>query len=247
MNHDSIPDLGALKEIVPYLFAILALWFTNMALTGWVARRRGRDDGLWAVVAFLLGPVALAVVLLPRREQRDVLEGSPVTPQSYTGEWPLLTAPAPSITQAQRLLAALLGAGIGGAGAGVLATFGALQPVEVHLVIGAASGAILGYVLSGALLEADRMKLIGISVGAGFLVLSLAGLMIGLANAIPRVATGATGIEAIPLVLVTAPLYPIIFALFGQGVLAVSIGGATIWTAATHLMLRQRAPGVATP
>jgi hypothetical protein len=47
---------------------ILLLWFVNMAITGWLAGRRGRDGGLWAVIAFFTGPFALlAVVILPRQ------------------------------------------------------------------------------------------------------------------------------------------------------------------------------------
>ena len=52
-----------------------------MALTGWLAGRRGRDDGLWAVIGLLFGPLAVAALLiLPRRHGPDPLEGMPETP-----------------------------------------------------------------------------------------------------------------------------------------------------------------------
>ena len=235
-------DLGALQELAPLFFGILLLWFLNMAATGWLARRRGRDDGLWAVIAFLLGPIALvAVALMPRRQPPDPFDGLPEASVTYTGEWPVLDVPTPPITPAQRLLGALLGAGVGAAGAAVIAGVGALQPIELYLSVGAASGGILGYVLSRFLIEADRTKVIGVGVGAGILVLSVAALLIGVASALRSIAAGETGIMALPLVLVTAALYPIVLALFAQGVLAVSITGAAIWAAATHLLLRRLA------
>ena len=47
--------------------AIVA-WLVIVGLTGWLALRRGRDDGLWAVIALFTGPVALVILfLLPRR------------------------------------------------------------------------------------------------------------------------------------------------------------------------------------
>lgn len=238
-------DLAALQQILPYVSAAIALWFVNMAFTGWLAARRGRDDGLWAVIAFLLGPIALAaIVIMPRRQPPDVFEGVPVAPDTYTGEWAALPAPAPAITVPQRLLAGLLAAGLGAAGAGLLAQFGALQGPEVLVIVGAGSGGIVGYVLSASLIEADRTKVIGIGVAAGVLVLSVAGLLFAVMNGLRGLMTGTVGIEAIPFAVVVAVLYPIIYALFGQGVLAVSISGAAIWAAATHLVLRRR---VATP
>jgi hypothetical protein len=238
------PDLETLRDLLPFLpvlSVIIALWFTNMALTGWLAGRRGRNDGLWAVIAFFLGPIALvAVILMPQRVQPDPFEGLPKTPATYTGEWPVLDIPTPPITPTQRLLGAALGAGVGAAGAGIIAGFGALQPIEVYVAIGAASGGILGYVLASFLIEANRTKVIGVGVGAGILVLSMAGLLIGVVSGLRSIAAGETEILALPLVLVTAALYPIIVALFAQGVLAVSIAGAAIWAAATHLLLRPR-------
>jgi hypothetical protein len=48
---------------------ILLLWFVNMALTGWLAVRKGRDGGLWAVIAFFTGPIALIALLLkPKKD-----------------------------------------------------------------------------------------------------------------------------------------------------------------------------------
>lgn len=123
----------------------------------------------------------------------------------------------------------------------VIAGLGVLQPIEVYIAIGAASGGILGYLLSGFLVEADRTKVIGIAVGAGILVLSVAAFLIGVVAALRLIAAGEAGILSLPLALVTATLYPIVVAIFAQGVLAVSITGAAIWAAATHLMLRRMA------
>jgi hypothetical protein len=56
---------------MPVLAVIVGLWLANVALTGWLAGRRGRDDGLWAVLALFLGPLALiAVLVLPPKRAR---------------------------------------------------------------------------------------------------------------------------------------------------------------------------------
>jgi hypothetical protein len=52
----------------------LIVWFTIMAVTGWLAARRNREGGLWAAFAFFGGPLALiALLLLPRREHKPSL------------------------------------------------------------------------------------------------------------------------------------------------------------------------------
>lgn len=56
---------------MPVVAALLGLWFANVALTGWLAGRRGRDDGLWAVLAVFLGPIALIAVLVLSRRRAD--------------------------------------------------------------------------------------------------------------------------------------------------------------------------------
>lgn len=61
----------------PFIVAVtvfLIVWFTIMAVTGWLAGRRNRDGGLWAAFAFIGGPIALlALLLLPRREKKPAL------------------------------------------------------------------------------------------------------------------------------------------------------------------------------
>jgi hypothetical protein len=46
----------------------LLLYFINIALVGWLARRKGRDDGVWAVLALFLGPIALVAILLKAKQ-----------------------------------------------------------------------------------------------------------------------------------------------------------------------------------
>lgn len=66
---------GGLPNINPTTMAfvqlvavILFLWFVNMALTGWLAVRKGRDGGFWAVIALFIGPIALISILLKPRQ-----------------------------------------------------------------------------------------------------------------------------------------------------------------------------------
>jgi hypothetical protein len=75
------PDFGWLQSTAaaqgPFITAVtvfLIVWFTIVAFTGWLAGRRNREGGLWAVAALFTGPVALALLLwLPRREKRPAL------------------------------------------------------------------------------------------------------------------------------------------------------------------------------
>jgi hypothetical protein len=56
---------------LPIIASVVLGWFVNMALTGWLASRKGRDGGLWVVAAIFLGPIALLIVLVaPRRPPR---------------------------------------------------------------------------------------------------------------------------------------------------------------------------------
>ena len=57
-------------EIVATVSAFLIIWFANMALTGWLAGRRGREDGLWTVIALFFGPLALIAILLKAPKAR---------------------------------------------------------------------------------------------------------------------------------------------------------------------------------
>jgi len=63
----SRPWQDLMNDAVPVIAVILVLWFVNMGVTGWLAGRKGRDGGLWSVLALFIGPLALlAVALLPR-------------------------------------------------------------------------------------------------------------------------------------------------------------------------------------
>ena len=71
-------------EIVATVSTFLFIWFVIMALTGWVAGRKGREDGLWTVLAIFFGPFALAAILLkapkPRKSEADrALEAAATT------------------------------------------------------------------------------------------------------------------------------------------------------------------------
>ena len=246
--HPGLPNLPAraLADVLMVLGPVLLLWFANMALTGWLAGRRGWNDGAWTVVAIFLGPIALLVVLVaPGSRERLPANQVVLNPSgaTYTPGWPRVVEPPP-ITIIQRLLGGLLGAAIAGFGAGIVASAGDLRPIEGYVLIGAAAGDLSGYWLSGAVKDATRGMLVALGVGAGFLVLSVTGLMIGMANAITAVAGGNAGIELIPLYLVAAAVFPLITVLFYPSVLAITLPAAMIWAAATQLVLH-RGPGQA--
>ena len=60
--------------LITAVTVFLIVWFTIMAVTGWLAGRRNREGGLWAAFALLGGPIALlALLLLPRRDKKPAL------------------------------------------------------------------------------------------------------------------------------------------------------------------------------
>ena len=74
----SFGELDALANANgPFITAVavfLLVWFTIMAVTGWLAGRRNREGGLWAAIAFFFGPVALlALLLIGRSEKKPAL------------------------------------------------------------------------------------------------------------------------------------------------------------------------------
>lgn len=82
---------GKLEDfLTPLMLSVglfLLLWFVNVALTGKIASRKGRDDGAWAVAALFIGPIALiAVVLLPRNTKVKT-EPPPVPSNDARGGW----------------------------------------------------------------------------------------------------------------------------------------------------------------
>ena len=55
-------------SVIQLVGTILLLYFINVALVGWLARRKGRDDGVWAVLALFTGPIALIAILLKKKQ-----------------------------------------------------------------------------------------------------------------------------------------------------------------------------------
>lgn len=51
-------------ELIAVAAAVIVLWIVNVAITGWLAGRKGRNDDLWAVRAIFFGPIALIAILL---------------------------------------------------------------------------------------------------------------------------------------------------------------------------------------
>lgn len=68
----AVPGFGDLDDlttgIVPIMATILLFWFINIALTGWLAGRKGREDGVWAVLATFFGPIALIAILVKTKQ-----------------------------------------------------------------------------------------------------------------------------------------------------------------------------------
>jgi hypothetical protein len=58
----------AWANVVQTVGLILLVYFVNVALVGVLARRKGRDDGVWAVLALFTGPIALITILLKKKQ-----------------------------------------------------------------------------------------------------------------------------------------------------------------------------------
>jgi hypothetical protein len=225
--------------------AFFLLWFVNMAITGFIARRQGRDDGLWAVLAFFVGPIALLTLLVaPRGWLRGTApDPTLATPESapewtpHASEWVRLSYGRPA-TIGQRMLGALLGGGFAGGSAGLLLLVGGHQVDSVALIVWSMAGAVVGYVLAGELIGAERAKFVGVGVAAAVLVIVVAELIVGVLNAIQDLSGGALAIFSIMLVVVTSMLYPILYALFDQGLLAAALAGGLMWATLTDRLLR---------
>ena len=86
-NPEPFGRIGSLEDLLkgPVLLVglIFLLWFLNMALVGWLAGRKGRESGYWAVLALFTGPIALVAILLaarrPRPADADLAELTPAT------------------------------------------------------------------------------------------------------------------------------------------------------------------------
>ncbi|MEO8273305.1 MAG: hypothetical protein ABI620_04500 [Chloroflexota bacterium] len=55
-------------NVIKFVGAVLLVYFINVAVVGWLARRKGRDDGVWAVLALFTGPFALVAILLKKKQ-----------------------------------------------------------------------------------------------------------------------------------------------------------------------------------
>jgi hypothetical protein len=240
-----ISDSIQLRAAVLAVGAFFLVWFVSMAITGLVARRQGRDDGLWAVLAFFLGPLALLVLLVAprsslRRAARDPTTEIPTAAPAWRAHdkgWVELTY-GPSITLWQRLLGAVVGGALAGGLAGVLSLAGGDSTTSVAPVVWSMAGAVVGYVLSGALIDAEGGRVIGVGVVAGALAIAVAELLARLMGSMPDLSGGALAIFDIVLVAVSSILFPIVYALFAQGLLAAALVGGLIWATLTQWLLR---------
>ena len=59
-------DASTYGPILAVLFGLIGAWIALASITGWLAGRKNRDSGLWFVLAFFTGPVALLAICLKR-------------------------------------------------------------------------------------------------------------------------------------------------------------------------------------
>ena len=83
------PDLeDFLTRPVVAVSLLLLVYFVIVALTGWIASRKRRDDGLWAFLALITGPFALiAILALPGRIEDTTAPPPPVPSNDTRGGW----------------------------------------------------------------------------------------------------------------------------------------------------------------
>ncbi len=66
----TLDDAGTWGPILAVLFGFIVAWIAICAITGWLAGRKNRDSGLWFVLAFFTGPIALLTVCLMKTVPR---------------------------------------------------------------------------------------------------------------------------------------------------------------------------------
>ena len=68
-------DAAALGPTLAVVFGFIVTWMAMCAVTGWLAGRKNRGSGLWFVLAFFSGPIALLAICLlkpaPRTDYPD--------------------------------------------------------------------------------------------------------------------------------------------------------------------------------
>ncbi len=67
----TIDDAGTLGPFLAVVFGVIAVWIAIAAITGWLAGRKNRESGLWVVLAFLTGPVALLAICLLKTAPKE--------------------------------------------------------------------------------------------------------------------------------------------------------------------------------
>ena len=240
-------DTQALRDLVVWIVAIFLVWFVNMAITGLIARRQGRDDGLWALIAFLIGPLALVTLLVAprsflRRSAPDPTLAAPADApewQPHEEGWLQLAYPPPPITVGQRLLAAVLGAALGGGAAALLLAAADRPAISLEIVVWSMAGAVAGFLLSGELIGAERARLFRVGVAAAGLVIVVAELIVNVLIELQRESIGAIRIFSIMIAAGASIVSPIIYALFAQGLLAAALAGGLVWAALMSRLLRR--------
>jgi cytochrome bd-type quinol oxidase subunit 2 len=67
---------------------VILAWLVIVGLTGWLASRKHRDDGLWATLALFFGPFALIAILVLPAAIPDTTEPPPPVPSNDSrGGW----------------------------------------------------------------------------------------------------------------------------------------------------------------
>ena len=235
-------DTRSFESTLLTVTAILVVWFVLIGLTGWLAGRRNWDDGLWALLALLTGPIALLIVLLaPKRlSPPSTHTGATYREAAAAPDWPVFPEREARITRSQRRFSTAVAGLVGGSAARIVA--GDLQPIPVMLtfvVAGTIATAMVGRWRAPTLVGATVVRTVWTVVVTAVVAMSISAFLTVAVTGVPVSVAGAHGPAEYSAYLGAAILYPVVSALIYPPPLLISIVAAAVWALATSLLVRQ--------
>ena len=232
------------ESVATTIAAIVVVWMTLIALTGWLASRRNWDDGLWAALALLTGPIALLIVALAPKRFTPPSKQNDVTYREAAAapHWPVFPAREPRMTRRQRIVSSAMAALLGGAGAAFIA--GEMRPVVLIVVgAGAVAAATVGRWLGPSLVASTTGWKAWVMLSTAAVSLSIAAVLTVAVLGVPAFVVGTGGIFEYVVYLAAAVFYPFVSAIFQPAPLVIAIAASGAWVIATSLLVNRRRPG----
>lgn len=237
-------DPRFLEAVLPTLTISIIGWFVLVAATGWLAGRRNWDDGLWALLALLTGPVAFVIVLLAPKALSPAtpFEGATFREAAAAPDWPVFPAREARMASRQRTISTLVAALLGAMGAAAQVTDEVRLYAAVIIGAGGIAAAVVARWLAPSLVNASNLWRFWVALSTATLALSIAAVLtvavVGAAGVLQR----SVELVALPFYMAAAAFSPFVSALFEPAPFLIAIAVAGFWVVLTSA-LAARAPG----